>query len=56
MGEEMGMEVLGMQLGAQVAFLGARPALDSLIMRAGHFRYFLIFSIIKNDFLQFLSN
>ena len=24
--------------------------------RAGHFRYFLIFSLIKNDFLHFLSS
>ena len=24
--------------------------------RAGHFRYFLIFSIIKNDFLHVLSS
>ena len=24
--------------------------------RAGHFRYFLIFSQIKNDFLHFLSS
>ena len=25
-------------------------------LRAGHFRYFLIFSIIRNDFLHFVSS
>ena len=29
---------------------------DLLRGRAGHFRYFLIFSIIKNEFLHFLSS
>ena len=28
--------------------------LPLLSTRAGHFRYFLIFSLIKNDFLHFL--
>ena len=27
-----------------------------LFCRAGHFRYFLIFSLIENDFLYFLSS
>ena len=26
------------------------------LTRAGHFRYFLIFSLVKNDFLHFLSS
>ena len=28
--------------------------LNKQLNRAGHFRYFLIFSILKNDFLHFL--
>ena len=27
-----------------------------VLFRAGHFRYFVIFSLIKNDFLHFLSS
>ena len=30
--------------------------LSCTVCRAGHFRYFLIFSITKNDFLHFLSS
>ena len=29
---------------------------QSVTSRAGHLRYFLIFSIVKNDFLHFLSS
>ena len=30
--------------------------IQALAGRAGHFRYFLVFSLIKNDFLHFLSS
>ena len=50
-----GLSLFRLYLAAEINKFWDLICIDGLIFRAGHFRYFLIFSII-NDFLHFLSS